>query len=276
MNKSMTSDQGNEAYSPLVSIVTIVYNGERYIEHAIQSVINQSYRNIQYIVIDGGSKDNTLSIIKKYSDRIAIIVSEKDEGISDAFNKGLVRATGDMVGILNSDDWFANDAVEKVVRNIGDADVVYGDLQLWKGVSKDFIVKGTHGYLENEMSINHPTVFVRRSAYEKFGLFDKRYKCAMDYDLLLRLKLRGCKFRYIPEVLANMRWGGTSDTGWMVGCREVRQIKNKYLPRRKWKNNLYFVKQVSAIALAKFLGKMKLNGIVRFYRSRFSKIRKVY
>src|SRR5258705_5340519 len=104
-------------YTPLVSIITIVYNGEKYIEDSIRSVINQSYKNIEYIIIDGGSSDNTVSIIKKYEKQIAFWISEKDKGISDAFNKGIAKATGEIIGILNSDDWYERDTVAKAVTN---------------------------------------------------------------------------------------------------------------------------------------------------------------
>jgi glycosyltransferase involved in cell wall biosynthesis len=261
---------------PLVSIITIVYNGERYIEHAIQSVLEQTYPNIEYIVIDGGSKDNTIPIINKYRHHIVKFISEKDRGISDAFNKGIKMASGDWIGILNADDWYERDAVEKVVANSSAADVVYGDMRLWNDDEPDFIVKGNHMLLEQEMTLNHPTVFVRHSFYEKLGLFDESYKCAMDYDMLLRLKVNAGRFIHIPGVLANMRWGGFSDAKWMIGCKETLAIKNKYLPDRKFMNRLYFFKHVLAIAIPKFLNRIHLHSIVKMYRSRFSKMKKMY
>ena len=261
---------------PLVSIITIVYNGERYIEHAISSVLEQTYPNIEYIVIDGGSKDDTVAIVNKYRDHIATFISEKDRGISDAFNKGIKMANGDWIGILNADDWYEKDAVEKVVQKTSDADVVYGDMRLWNDDEPDFVVKGNHLMLEKEMTLNHPTVFVRRSSYEKLGLFDETYRCAMDYDMLLRLKVKGSRFVHIPFVLANMRWGGFSDAKWMIGCKETLAIKNKYFSNRKLMNRLYFYKHVLAIAIPKFLTRIHLHSIVKMYRSRFSKMKKVY
>jgi glycosyltransferase involved in cell wall biosynthesis len=164
---------------PLVSIITVVYNGQQYIEDVIKSVLNQSYKNIEYIIIDGGSTDNTLAIIKKYENQISYWISEKDEGISDAFNKGIQRSKGEIIGIINSDDWYEKDAVEKVVAKIKDADVVYSDMQLWKNDEKDFIVKGDHQFLTKEMTVNHPSVFVRKECYTQFGLFDTQYELAM-------------------------------------------------------------------------------------------------
>src|SRR5262245_19759519 len=145
---------------PLVSIITVAYNADRFIEKTIQSVLSQTYSPIEYIIIDGGSTDNTADVIKKYADRIAYWYSEKDNGISDAFNKGLNKATGDIIGIINADDWYESDTIEKVVNNFGDSDVTYGDLQIWKGTEKDFILKGDHTLLAREMTVNHPTVFI--------------------------------------------------------------------------------------------------------------------
>ena len=261
---------------PLVSIITIVYNGERYIENTIQSVVIQRYKNIEYIIVDGGSTDNTLSIIKKYEEHIAILISEKDKGISDAFNKGLKLAHGDIIGIINADDWYEADAVERIVTAMADNDIVYGDLRLWKDGKVDFILKGDHRYLRNEMTINHPTVFIRKKCYDQFGLFDSSYKCAMDYDLMLRLMENNCRFAYVSATLANMRWDGLSDKRWLLGCKETLKIKNKYLPRQKFKNRLYFFKHVLANFLPRLFKKMKLEGLIKVYRSKLSKVKKVY
>ena len=261
---------------PLVSIVTVVYNGEKYIENTIESILNQTYKNIEYIIIDGGSVDSTVSIIKKYQNRLAYWVSERDNGISDAFNKGIMKASGEIIGIINSDDWYENNTIEEVVKNINDFDIVYGDLQLWKGNEKDFLVKGDHHFLTREMTVNHPTVFVRKECYSKLGLFDTGYELAMDYDLLLRFLVNNSRFRCVPMVLANMRWEGLSDTRWFRGCQETLSIKNKYLPKRKLLNYLYFYKHILAIAISKFLRRTKTDFLIKSYRSRYAKVKKIY
>jgi glycosyltransferase involved in cell wall biosynthesis len=263
-------------YQPLVSIVTIVYNGEQYLEQTIQSVLQQTYPAIEYIIIDGGSKDKSVDIIKKYQSRLAYWISEKDKGVSDAFNKGIAKAKGEIIGLINADDWYEPYAVEKIVDAIKEADVAYGDLQYWKSDKKDMIVIGDHNFLVNEMSVNHPSVFVKSSCYKKYGTFKSNFKYAMDYDLMLRLKMNRCSFVHVPGVLANMRWEGISDQQWHKACKEALLIKNIYFPNKAFLNNLYFHKQTTSIKLGRFLNRMHLNGTVRFYRRWLSPIKKRY
>jgi glycosyltransferase involved in cell wall biosynthesis len=262
--------------APVISIITIVFNGEKHLEQTILSVLDQQYPAIQYIIIDGGSTDKSLSIIKKYESDLYFWSSEKDNGISDAFNKGIARATGDIIGIINADDWYEPNTFELVARQMGDADICFGDVQFWKNGQKEFIQKGNLKLLSREITIIHPTVFVKRNLYQKYGGFDIHYRCAMDYDLLLRLKINNCQFKYLPSTLANMRWGGLSDSSWKIGCRETLKIKNKYFPQNKLGNHIYFLKHISAIQIAKTLSQLKLGFITKAYRKLFSSVKKVY
>jgi len=261
---------------PLVTIITIVYNGEKTIADTIRSVEAQKYPNLEYIIVDGGSRDKTLDIVRQFSNTVTTVISEKDEGISDAFNKGLRLAKGEIIGLINADDWYEDGALEKVVAAMPGYDIVYGDLRLWKDGQTDFIYRGDHAHLAKEMTVNHPTVFVHKECYDRLGLFDKNYKCAMDYELMLRFMVNGVRFRYIPSVLANMRWEGLSDTRWMLGCRETLTIKNKYLPGRKGQNRIYYYKHVLANGAPRVLKKLGLGFITRIYRTYFSKVKKVY
>jgi glycosyltransferase involved in cell wall biosynthesis len=262
--------------SPLISIITIVFNGEKHLDQTIRSVLDQSYRDIQYIIIDGGSTDQSVNIIKKYEKDIYYWISEKDKGISEAFNKGISRATGEIIGIINADDWYEPDTLEQVGRQMGDADICFGDMQLWKNERKEFIQKGNLKMISKEMTCNHPTVFVKRKVYETYGGFDLQYRCAMDYDLMVRLKVKKCRFIYLPFTLANMRWGGFSDTSWKAGCRETLEIKNKYFPDHKLSHRIYYLKHISAIQTAKTLSLLKLGFLTRIYRKLFSPVKKVY
>jgi glycosyltransferase involved in cell wall biosynthesis len=262
--------------SPVISIITIVFNGEKHLEQTILSVLEQTYTHIQYIVIDGGSTDQSLNIIRKYEKNIYFWTSEKDRGISDAFNKGIARATGDIVGIINADDWYESNALERVAGEMHDADICFGDIQLWKNDKREFIQKGNLKLLSKEMTINHPTVFVKRKLYETYGGFDLQYHCAMDYDFMLRLKIKKCRFKYLPFTLANMRWGGFIDKSWKIGCRETMEIKNKYLPGHRLNHLIYYLKHITAIQTAKTLSLLKLDFLTRINRKLFSPVKKIY
>jgi len=201
---------------PRVSIITPCLNSEKTIEETIKSVINQTYPHIEYIIIDGGSKDGTLQIIEKYQGEIARWVSEPDEGIFAAMNKGIGLASGEIIGIINSDDWYVEEAVEKVVESYiaqPETDIFFADcMVVLEDIDFAFLRKGNLSRLVEEMSINHPTCFVTRNAYQKWGRFDNAFKFAADYELALRFYFSGAKFFYIPEVLAFMRKGGASES----------------------------------------------------------------
>lgn len=222
----------SEQNNPLVSIITIVLNSEKTIEKTMQSVLGQTYDNIEYIIVDGGSTDGTLDIIKKYGDNISWI-SEPDEGISDAFNKGIKLSRGEIIGILNSDDWYELDAVEKVVKAYcadPDIDVIYGDLCFYKG-NKPLFVQAPNPKPKRILEViiyNHPTCFIKRDCYDKFGTYDTNFKFAMDHDLLLRFQINEKKFHYIHSVLTNMTFGGVSDMQEVKTLKETKRAHAKY------------------------------------------------
>lgn len=259
--------------NPLVSIITIVFNGEKYIEKTILSVLDQAYSNIEYILIDGGSKDGTIDIIKKYEKKIDHWISEPDKGIADAFNKGISYATGEIIGIINADDWYELNAVSLAVDALKNADVVYGNMQCWKNNEKDYVFMANHHFLNYEMSINHPTVFVKKSIYEKYNTYNVEYKVAMDYEFFLRLYSSKVVFCYVDQVMANMRQEGISNESFIKGFNEVRIAKNKYLGKNIL-NYLYYLKQIAATVFPQVLNKSGLAFIVKIYRNYFSAIRK--
>lgn len=199
---------------PLVSIITVVYNGAATIEQTIQSVINQTYQNIEYIIIDGSSTDGTQDIVNRYKDNIAYFVSERDEGLYDAMNKGIRNASGDVIGIINSDDWYELDAVSKVVEAfVSDDEVglVYGNVLVHDKEGGQRLAKPQE--LETmwyRMAVSHPAVFIRKAVYEKHGLFDLQRGIAADYELVLRLYSRNVVFQYVEDILAHFRLGGLS------------------------------------------------------------------
>lgn len=199
--------------NPLISIITVVFNGEKYLEETIQSVINQTYENIEYIIIDGGSTDGTLDIIKKYEDRIDYWVSEKDNGIYDAMNKGIAVATGEWINFMNAGDKFINNSiVQQISPNLcnkeisivfGDTTDDYGEFQklhkanpnlknLWKG-----------------MLFSHQSTFFS-SSYHKQNLYDITYKLAADFSVIYNAYRKGEKFYYLNMPIAMIEIGGVS------------------------------------------------------------------
>ena len=215
---------------PKISIITVSYNSVKTIEQSILSVLNQTYSNIDYIIIDGGSTDGTIDIIKKYQNQISFWVSEPDKGIYDAMNKGVEIAKGDFVGILNSDDWYEKDTLNKVVNYINlhsEVDVFHGLLRIIKGNNDDpFLIRGHYSFHLNRGMIEHPTCFVKKKLFDKVGGFNLMYKSAADYDWMLKVKYNGASFLLITEILANFRTGGMSST--TTGALEEILIKKHY------------------------------------------------
>ena len=203
-----------------VSVITATFNSAATLTDTLSSVRDQTYPLVEHLIIDGGSKDNTMEIVAGFP-HVKQICSEKDRGIYDAMNKGVKRATGDIVGILNSDDFYAS---ENVLREVVDTfqqsgcDAVYGDLQY---VDKDDVSKIVrywrsgpyqHGAFKWGWMPPHPSFFVRRALYDRFGFFNLDMETAADYELMLRMiHKEGASLQYLPNVLVKMRTGGASN-----------------------------------------------------------------
>jgi glycosyltransferase involved in cell wall biosynthesis len=204
-----------------VSIITITYNSAETIEDTIQSVLSQDYPNIEYIIVDGASKDRTLEIIKKYKDSISNVVSERDKGIYDAMNKGVALATGDVIGILNSDDFYSdNTVISDIVRTISTAnsDACYADLVYVDRTATDKVIRSwksgeyRHGDFLRGWMPPHPTFFVKRDVYLTHGAYSLDLRSAADYELMLRfIHKHGISVAYLPRVITKMRAGGQSN-----------------------------------------------------------------
>ncbi len=219
---------------PLVSIVTVCLNSEKHLEQAIKSVLNQSYPNIEYLIIDGGSKDKTTSIIKKYEDHLAYWVSEPDKGIYDAMNKGISHASGEIIGILGSDDWYQERAVELIVKEYlkdKGAGVFLGDIVLVAKNGNFRRVDGTPELIGTYQwsRVNHPTCFIKKEIYQKYK-YDLNFKICSDYDLLLKLYFARIKFHYLNEPLVYWRTGGVSSS--YATLLENYNIRKKYFGKR--------------------------------------------
>jgi glycosyltransferase involved in cell wall biosynthesis len=214
--------------NPKISIITICYNSETHIEEAIQSVINQSYENKEYIIIDGGSTDGTLSIVEKYRDKIDYFISEPDKGISDAFNKGIKAATGDVIGIINSDDKLEEDALQIVANHYEDnVDLYRGVLRMWNsetGFVYDQYPTMNWPKIPVKMAVSHPSTFVTKRAYNQYGVYNVGLKYSMDLDLLLRFERNQVVKKYIDYPLAFFRLGGVSQSNESKRQKEICMI----------------------------------------------------
>ena len=205
-----------------VSVITVCYNSIETLEDTIRSVISQTHTDVEHIIIDGGSTDGTKALVEKYAGNVAYFVSEPDKGLYDAMNKGLAAATGDVVGKLNSDDFFAH---SEVIANIvkcfeGDVDAVYGDVAFFNSndlnkVVRYYCSKSFHpSKLARGIMPAHPTLYVKRRYFDAVGGYDIQYKIAADFDMCVRLfSLPNFKYVYLPEVFVKMRLGGVSTSG---------------------------------------------------------------
>ncbi|MCW3102600.1 MAG: hypothetical protein JWO09_1040 [Bacteroidetes bacterium] len=222
-----------------VSIITVCYNSASTIESTILSVLSQDHKDIEYIIVDGLSKDNTLQVAEKYSSRISKIISEKDDGIYFAINKGIALATGEIIGILHADDFYTDDKViSKIVKAFSEqkTDTVYGDLQYvdredTSKVKRHWSSGGyTHGLFFKGWMPPHPSFFVLKKCYDKFGVFNTTLRSAADYEMMLRLLHRyKCSTTYIPEVLVKMRVGGKSNVSLSNRIKANREDKKAWL-----------------------------------------------
>lgn len=227
-----------------ISIITICFNSGETIEDTIKNVFSQTYKNIEYIVVDGVSKDNTMSILDRYKDKIDILISEPDNGIYDAMNKGIELASGDIIGILNSDDLFYDDEVLNDVMNnfieYRDLDIVYGDLVYVSNVNVNKVIRKWisldyfYSFFDKGNVPPHPSLFLKKSVYLKAGKFNLSLKLAADYEFMLRIfKKFNFKTKYINKTFVRMRLGGASN-------KNVLNILNQNIEILKaWKiNNL--------------------------------------
>ena len=206
-----------------ISIITATYNSAKTVKDTLESVLKQTYTNYEHIIIDGASKDETMEIVKSYEDKYEgklRYISEKDSGLYDAMNKGIKMATGDIIGILNSDDMYAH---ENVLKEIVDtfketkcdathANLVFMDAETMSKVQR--VWKSKEGKLENGWHPAHPTLYLKKEVYEKIGLFNLNYRIVADYDFMLRMmKDKEIKLSYIDDTIVHMRVGGVSTDG---------------------------------------------------------------
>ncbi|SHM43527.1 Glycosyl transferase family 2 [Chitinophaga jiangningensis] len=223
-------------FQKLVSftIITVVKNGAKFLKDAIKSIRDQQYPHIEYIVIDGASIDGTIDIIQQNNDIITKWISEADNGISEAMNKGIQQSTNEIIGIIHSDDWYMPNILQPLSDFIFENpsfDVYYGKTALLgeTGSPRILPLPDSHLFLKNGMTLAHPSVFIRREAYQTYGTFENNFKIAMDYELLLRFIINGARFKYFNQQLAYHRPGGISNRLYSQGTAECKLAQHIHL-----------------------------------------------
>lgn len=214
-----------------VSIITVCYNAEKTIRDTIESVVSQSYNDIEYIVIDGGSSDGTMDIVNEYKGTIGVVVSEKDNGLYDAMNKGMSLATGELIGVLNSDDVFYNTStIEEIAVLAQEADGVYADIGFYnEELSKKTRHYSSKGFHKAKFSRGfmpaHPSCYLKRDIISKVGNYSLEYKIAADFDYLVRVfSLPSVSLNYLEKEVVKMREGGVSTSGFSANILLNKEI----------------------------------------------------
>lgn len=242
----------------LVSIITVCYNSAKTVHKAIESVLKQTYPNIEYTIIDGLSKDNTVEIARSYEEAFQQkgytyrIISEKDNGIYDAMNKGIRKASGELVGMINSDDWYEPIAVETAVAAYQEEpyDLFYADINLIRPDGTIIVKRSRLDRFPSSRHWNHPTTFITKKAYDVVGL----YRCETvydDFDLILRMRRAGKKVSIKNVVLANFRTGGVSNAKSIKKCME--RIKARYQYYRSNGYSPLYIFECVAMEVAKLI-----------------------
>lgn len=265
---------------PLISIITVVYNGREHLEQAIGSVLNQTYEPIEYLVVDGSSTDGTVDIIRKFDDNITFWISEPDEGIFDAMNKGIRQASGDFIGILNADDWYETDTVEAVVDKIlslgaqAEESVVYCDYYHYDEAFDPLVKVKKYSTMNfrTGMSISHQAMFIGRAVYGKIGQYSLDYRLASDYDFFLRMIQAHIEFCKVDFHGVNVRIGGQSTFNLGESVRETSRVVRRYHGVLSRSYLIFLVKN----RLPSLLGELKLLLLKFAGRDRANRWRKLW
>lgn len=257
-----------------VSIITACYNSEKTIEETIRSVARQTYRDIEYILVDGGSNDKTLEIIKKYKDKISILISEKDSGVYNAMNKGIKASTGEILFFLNSDDVFINElVVQKFVEASckTEAGLILGDILLLNKYTGEFYYEN-HSHIDKIRLINstvfHPATFFKSKVFEKYGFYNENNKIISDYEWYLNYFLNKGDYQYIKIPISIFSLGGISseEKNIMIHISEKQQIQRKYFSQKEIKIVQllikFFPRKINKLKFRRILAGLGLN---KFY-----------
>lgn len=250
-----------------ISIITATWNRGDTIRDTIESILSQTHQDWEHVIVDGASSDNTLKIIKEYADRYAgrlKLISEPDKGIYDAMNKGIRMATGDVVGTLNADDFYADNLTLKFINDAfenNDIDAVYGDNMIvdFNDINKQVRLHVNTDFARWKMRmgfmLSHPTFYCKKSVFDKFGLFNDTYKIAADFEWLLRTIFIGnIKLHYIRRVQTKMRAGGASQSGWKSHSIVMKEHKRAFKENGVWSCTAFELYRMGYKLMRKHLG----------------------
>lgn len=258
------------------SIITITFNSEKTIERTLKSVLNQTFKDYEYIIVDGASKDCTMDIVRKYEPLFGGRMkwkSEPDKGIYNAMNKGIIRSIGDIIGIVNSDDWLESDALETISacyeKNCpGKTSICCGWMNFHYDNGVVQVLKTDENALHSKAKVyemggvRHPATFVPKAIYEKYGTFDESIRIMADTDLIVRFVEQGVPFIFPNKVVTNMSDGGASNHGLMKACKDYRQILEK-----RYVTGLLFKKLYYKWCAKRYIkGLMPIN-LIKMYRA---------
>ena len=238
-----------------LTIITIVKNSENTLKKAIDSVLNQTYDNIEYILIDGCSTDGTVDIIQSFGSKIDKFICELDDGIYDAYNKGISLSTGDVIGFLNADDFYiSTDTLSHVmdVFDLEESDIVYGDLQYENWDGKKLRIWKSSTFKPIKLNFGwmppHPALFIKKSVYLKYGVFNKKYQISGDYDFIMRVfQQSDLKVCYLSEMIVSMITGGKSNKSLKNIVIKMKEDYNIIKKNQKWLFITLFFKNIRKI-----------------------------
>lgn len=242
-----------------VSIVTVCFNSENTIKDTIDSVLNQSYPFIEYIIVDGLSTDKTIEIVKSYKQKFLLKnyeykwISEQDNGIYDAYNKGIKMSTGDIIGIINSDDWYESNAIRSMANAYDGESMIFGDMNICNHQKKYLYTLTCNGNLRckvnSTMPINFPATFIPIKVYNKVGMFNTSYRLSGDYDFILRCFIGNEKFIYLPIVISNMRNSGATSFNKNLFTTAIEDFKIRSRHNINMATYFYFIKILIAFRI---------------------------
>lgn len=260
---------------PLVTVITVVFNGQASLAQAMASVQSQSYGNIEYIIIDGGSTDRSLEIIESFGEAVDYWLSEADHGIYEAMNKGIGLARGELIGLLNADDYYEPEAVRWVVAEYVKepaAAIFYGNNYVVQEDLKLRYKSYPHMKYWLGMCLCHQAMFVHREVYQAIGLYDGNYGLAADYELILRAFFKKIPYRHVNKFLVNYRNTGLSSHDYLRSIGEAKHIHQRYFPRLNFARAVYLLRYYKTFGLFYgqkiihcLLGAAVLNSLRRLY-----------